>query len=333
MFHSRCHIGCDYGVVNRFVEVGALAMTGFFMLSGFALWKVYSEVDLTTWPAIRRFYLKRIISLWPVMIVVGYSSVLYRIFCGSWSALKAALLLPIELLGLTTTFNGLFGLSHIGGTWFISCIFICYLLFPLLMIVLRALRTVERIGVLALFGFLIFWTPLIVKTFPVASVYASPFFRFYEFACGAALAALLPNVAAVLKKLRMDCAVATLGVVILHVVFITFVCHFMRAQGQSAYVYCSAASLPFYGLLICQLSTLGLHSARVVPYLGALSFSFYMAQTFCFRITKVFVRHGMTDNICKIAMSFVVCVVLSVMLYHFVQCPAKRYLSRKLGCK
>ena len=35
MFHSRCHVlHCSYGFLNLFVDMGAVAMTGFFLLSG-----------------------------------------------------------------------------------------------------------------------------------------------------------------------------------------------------------------------------------------------------------------------------------------------------------
>ena len=35
MFHSRIHVlNCSYGILNSFVDMGAIAMTGFFMLSG-----------------------------------------------------------------------------------------------------------------------------------------------------------------------------------------------------------------------------------------------------------------------------------------------------------
>ncbi|MGN0999480.1 MAG: hypothetical protein ACI4PO_08005, partial [Faecousia sp.] len=37
LFHSWCHIGCTYGVLEPFISMGAVFMTGFFLLSGFSL--------------------------------------------------------------------------------------------------------------------------------------------------------------------------------------------------------------------------------------------------------------------------------------------------------
>lgn len=41
MFHSWMHFGCDYYFLRNFVSVGAIAMTGFFLLSGYALRLIY----------------------------------------------------------------------------------------------------------------------------------------------------------------------------------------------------------------------------------------------------------------------------------------------------
>ena len=37
LFHARIHLHCYFGVLTRFVEMGAIFMTAFFMLSGFVL--------------------------------------------------------------------------------------------------------------------------------------------------------------------------------------------------------------------------------------------------------------------------------------------------------
>ena len=38
LFHSHIHVlKCDYGFMNTFIDMGAIAMTGFFLLSGYVL--------------------------------------------------------------------------------------------------------------------------------------------------------------------------------------------------------------------------------------------------------------------------------------------------------
>ena len=39
-FHSNIHFQCHYGILDNFVSMGAIAMTGFFMLSGFSMFYV-----------------------------------------------------------------------------------------------------------------------------------------------------------------------------------------------------------------------------------------------------------------------------------------------------
>ena len=40
------HFGCDYYFLTPFVSVGTIAMTGFFLLSGYALRLVYGHQNI-----------------------------------------------------------------------------------------------------------------------------------------------------------------------------------------------------------------------------------------------------------------------------------------------
>lgn len=55
MFHSQMHFGCDYYVLNSFVGIGAVAMSGFMILSGFVLFISYSRKDFTKMSEVRFF--------------------------------------------------------------------------------------------------------------------------------------------------------------------------------------------------------------------------------------------------------------------------------------
>lgn len=331
LFHSHVHIKCDYGMLNGFISVGALAMTGFFMLSGFAMWDVYSKSDFSTWTTIRRFYLKRIIALWPLMVVAGYLSVVPNILKGVWPFWKALLLLPIELLGLSTTFDSLFYVSHTGGTWFISCIFICYLIFPLLVLVAQQLTVKARMCWLFTLVMLVMLCPVVVRVFAVSSVYSNPFFRFYEFGVGMLLASLLPQMRNWILRWHLNSLMTASVIVIAHVVIISLFVQRMPYSEQFSYVLCSVVSLPFYAAL---LYVLALSEAprflesKIVLTMSAASFAFFLAQFFCFRIVSAF---GCQGNCLKIVLSLLVCIVLSVALYKFVQQPSKKYLNQRFG--
>lgn len=128
VFHSNMHFGCDYGIFNHFARMGAIAMTGFFMLSGYALSYSYPQV-ISDINRVKSFMIKRIISLFPLYYIV---SVLFIVIYNKESVESLLLLFPIELLGLQSCFSSLFLVSHNGGTWFISCMMLCYLIFPFL---------------------------------------------------------------------------------------------------------------------------------------------------------------------------------------------------------
>lgn len=129
MFHSWMHFGCSYSWLTDFVSVGALAMTGFFLLSGYSLQLVYGEQNVIEKHTLLIFYIKRILGVLPLYYFVA---ILYVLFLGKETLIDNILLFPIEALCLQSTFASLFGVTHNGGTWFISCIMLAYLVYPFL---------------------------------------------------------------------------------------------------------------------------------------------------------------------------------------------------------
>ncbi len=64
-FHSNIHFGCTYGMLNEFIKNGAVMMTGFFMMSGFALYYVYSDKNMNQISVVAQFYIKRLAGIIP----------------------------------------------------------------------------------------------------------------------------------------------------------------------------------------------------------------------------------------------------------------------------
>lgn len=69
VFHSKIHIGCSYGILDNFIGMGAIAMTGFFMMSGWLLNKHHNQVD--TVEDIWQFYRRRAGSILPLYYFAG----------------------------------------------------------------------------------------------------------------------------------------------------------------------------------------------------------------------------------------------------------------------
>lgn len=142
-FHTSIHLECQYGIFQSFIWNGAVLMTTFFMLSGFTLSLVYRNM---TRKEIPHYYLKRAISILPMYyICILIHSIVFIIYAMNTGAVQdkiqqVLVLAPIELLGLQSFFTSLFPYNHNGGTWFISCLLFCYILFPCLIVPIQRLR-------------------------------------------------------------------------------------------------------------------------------------------------------------------------------------------------
>lgn len=109
-FHSRIHVlQCNYGLLNGFIDMGAIAMTGFFLLSGYALHLSYGKKDMSDIPSIRKFYIKRLIAILPLYYTWAIIKVILHIFeKGTAAAIEETVLLPVESLGMQSWFATLF---------------------------------------------------------------------------------------------------------------------------------------------------------------------------------------------------------------------------------
>lgn len=181
LFHSYIHFQCRYGIMNNFISVGAIAMTAFFMLSGYSLQISNSQADIWSIEELKRFYIKRLISILPLYLFIH----LVRMFiCNSEPIINRILMFPIQSLCIQSCFSSLFNHVHNGGSWFISCLLICYFIFPLVHIIFSRLSKKRTIYLLLLLVFVVLWSPLVQMKMNTNSLYDNPFFRFVEFSIG-----------------------------------------------------------------------------------------------------------------------------------------------------
>ena len=181
MFHSWMHFECRYSYLTSFVSVGAIAMTGFFLLSGYSMRVVYRKTNLMDKNNLKIFYLKRVVRIIPLYYAVA---LIYVIFLGTETLRENLLLFPIEALCLQSTFSSLFSVTHNGGTWFISCIMLAYLIYPFMQTIFRHLNNKIKIIILFLLVFIDIWAAIISIKFDTAWIYENPFYRIIEFTCG-----------------------------------------------------------------------------------------------------------------------------------------------------
>ncbi len=327
MFHSKMHMGINYSFLNPFVGVGAIAMTGFFMLSGYSLRLVYGEQNLMEKKNLLRFYLKRMLGILPMYYFVA---VLYIFTIGKESIVENVLLFPIEALGIQSTFSSLFGVSHNGGTWFISCLLIAYLIYPFLQTIYSMLSAKQKgITLVTLYAIEI-WAAIVSQHFDTATLYDNPFYRIIEFSCGMIIADInIECDSKIINLLRSKLAL-TLSIIIL-LVGVSLMRNFLRVGDYMQYNW---IVLPCFVILFFSSGSIKipwLENVRSIGYFGKVSYAFFLVQFFAWPIGKWAVKTiGWDSNGFKMAITFAFCVIVSILMYELVQRPVDMYLKPKL---
>lgn len=185
----------SFGWLTSYFQMGAVAMTGFFMVSGFIMEIKYEGAS--TFDHIKAFYTKRFVAIIPLYYAV---MIFHKLVISKDGITVKLIMLPFEVLGIQSWVNGLFSYGSTSGTWFVSCILFCYVLFPLLSKILdnvaegdlltcKDALTKKRILVIIGFGIylILAFTPVMVKT---VGIYDNPLFRMMEFYIGMLIAKL-----------------------------------------------------------------------------------------------------------------------------------------------
>lgn len=190
LYHSIIHLHCDYGFLNVILIHQTIPMTLFFMLSGYSLQMVYGNKSMDDGKAVKNFFFKRLISIWPLYMVCTILIIIMNVGAGQQSIIDNFILFPIEVLGIQSLFPGsLFNYASNSGTWFISCLFLGYAMFPILMRIVDCKWKI-RGKVLLLVILLALWIYIsfVGRKYDVQFMYTNPLMRLLEFFIGMSLA-------------------------------------------------------------------------------------------------------------------------------------------------
>lgn len=326
-FHSNIHFQCHYGILDNFVSMGAIAMTGFFMLSGFSMFYVHKYDDMQAIVNVKKFYRKRLIGIIPSYYVIG---LFYCIFCGSESVLQNLLLIPMEALGLQSAYPFSFALTHNGGTWFISCLLMCYLLFPFMKGCIEQLGAKSRFLLLGLLSGIILYSPIVVWRFQLGSIYSNPFFRIIEFLIGVILAAHRKDISQIgwLKKILYN-RVLIGGEILVLILSVSLA--YDLDIGRGNYMLYSWICFPLFSVMLIGLSG-GVKKQnrenKILAYFSNICYAFFLAQLFIWPIMrKIIDIVGIYDNGFKIISSFIFCTVFAVAIHEIIEKPSKKWLN------
>lgn len=316
MFHSNMHFGCYYSVLDPFVSVGAIAMTGFFALSGYSLRLVYGERNLIEIKELGKFYLKRMLGVLPLYYMLA---LIYVLFLGKETIGQNLILLPIELLGLQSTFCSLFTVTHNGGTWFISCLLIGYIIYPFLQTVVKQLSTRQKVRVILILIFVDLWAAVVRNQYNLATIYDNPFYRVTEFTIGLIVADLNIKEDGKLMEVLRSWGMLLVSIIML-VGGITLAKYYGRI---SDYMLLNWIALPCFVIMLFPLGSLRmpyLDRSKLLNYASQISYAFFLSQYFAWNSGRWFVEAiGYDANWVRILFTFTFCVAISVLMYEIVQ--------------
>lgn len=266
-------------------------------------------------------------------ILPGYYAVVFVYFlgCTSERLLGRVLLFPIDLLGVQTVYSSLFSVTHYGGTWFISCILFCYLLFPFFVGIIRQLTIKEKTVILLMMVFLLLYSPIIVHFFRLSNIYSNPFFRLLEFLVGMILASMQQE----LKKNKVIKHIffnkkAILFEGILLIMTITIAVKLQIFIGN--YMLYSWICLPVFCIMLPALESFKGRDNKVVMYASEITYAFFLAQLFIWKIMYQLIEiFDIQRNSLKIVASFCVCILIAVGIHELIEKPVKKILRKVLG--
>ena len=321
LFHISVHLNSDFKLFKPFIQMGAIFMTAFFMLSGFLMYETNKNNDLTNIKNYTIFLKKRIKNIIPLYIV---TIIIYYIFHWNNSDL---FLLPIELLCLQSLFPKLFKTSHNSGTWFISCIMICYIIYPLLQSFLLQIKNKYKLTLILLASFILLYIPFIVTNYKLDKIYINPFFRLLEFFIGACLASIKPLIynQKKLKKIIYNWFSIFIAFSIMFILVTSAVNNNFYLNDYMCYnIFC----LPFFMFIILGLSEVKfncLSNFKIIKYLSNISYCLFLAQLFSNDLSKLIIDYfQIVNNKIIILIGFTSCIIIGIILYEIFEKNIKK---------
>jgi peptidoglycan/LPS O-acetylase OafA/YrhL len=328
LFHASLHFGQlkRLAVIQPVISQGVLAMTLFFMLSGFILAYRYpgfgrpEDYDSYIAARVARLYpvylFSGLLTLWRLSETMAPFNLADRF--GPWgSSLFTLLILFLFVLSLQAWFPALFDVWNFGGSWSLSVEAFFYSLFPRLRAWVGSLEDLQlRALVYGMPLALMFILAGLLASYngdrsSVHLFYVLPIFRLPEFVFG--MAGYILFVHRRLDLLWLKRSALFLGPVLLIALFLGKDLPGLIDWGW-------LATLPFMGIFVLGTRLKAPESIqRVMNYLGRISYGVYMAQFSTIPLLKLYREEVSVEIAWVLLISSTL--LLAVIMYHFVEVP------------
>lgn len=335
-FHTLIHLNANYGIFSSVIGMGAIYMSAFFMLSGFTLFTNYASQNIILKDNLKLFLLRRIIGIIPMYYIAAILYVIFTIMI-NFSTIHDTIiqnlwLAPIEALCIQSNFSSLFAFTHNGGTWFISCIMLCYIIYPLIQEIIKQLSLRSKIIIIISCSSILLYSPIIVHKFGIASIYSNPFFRIIEFIIGITLASLkieLDNTSFIKKYVFNWFSIILVNTIMM--ISITIAVSLNVAVGD--YMLYSWIYLPCFIFILFGLSGIEsklLSKSKLLSYFSNISYVFFLSQLFSNSISNLFItKYNITNNIVIIILGWGICIILAIGFHELLEKPISKRLKKR----
>lgn len=290
---------------------------------------------LCIWGGVRRLLFKRFVSIFPLYIAVWILYAVWLLLKGQLiPAWKHMVIAPVELVMLQSVYDGSFGVLHNGGTWFISCIFLCYVIYPYLNQIVHGNGLKSNVVLLVLCYLVSSYAFLPVYVFKFQSIYANPFFRICEFFCGMLVAYFFESRKE--RQCHFHSIILVPLLLLLLVIGITAGVHF-GIQTVSAYNF---IAIPVFGFTLYFCARIEWNHKikrcrKLISVMSENSYAFFLSQFFCFDILKWLMNHtsffSVNENMKKFFVSLSAALVITAVLHYGIEKPAKAALCKFRG--
>ncbi|MFF4602681.1 acyltransferase family protein [Streptomyces sp. NPDC001339] len=326
------------GQPHVFMTIGPVALTFFFILSGFILAWVDDPNDTAM-----KFWRRRLVKVFPNHWVTF--AITLALMASASVPIMAINTIPVFFLvePWVPNFDTLGGLNGINvPTWSLCCELVFYLAFPWLIRFIRRIRR-ERLWLwvtgTAVATTLVPFVALLLPTHPATSwestipewhswfVYSFPFTRMLEFVLGILLARVMMNG----KWIRLGMAPAFLLLTVCTLIQAYLPGIFRISAGMTAFpvalAIAACASADIRGVRTP-------FSGRIMVWLGEISFAFYMVHWLVIQYGPLDGINGVETGspmmtLVRILLTVVISFALAVALYTMVERPAVRRFSQK----
>lgn len=340
LFHLRINYGFGFqGLegLNIFIGMGNILMVGFFILSGFVLYYNYNS-RIWDWRAIKQFYMKRIVAVYPPYLMILLYVFLAKIsLFDTWQ--KNIVVIPVQLMGVQVLFSEITGSVGNSGIWFVSVMILLYLVFPGICIIVDKI-SLRYAVCLAGFAYILDIYITVFQAYFNTYVYANPAFRFLEFLIGMLIAKIYfehrrskPSKYVVVKILLV------MAFYYFGVIFFYDKIFFNKVLFNYSPTYFNFLSIPVLGILIYLLSVCEneilnkISKYRFIKYCSDLTYSFYIVQTITFvevaRLINSTIGFERLTSWQLFGITFGYNILLCVAVHEIVEKPIKKILRSK----